>query len=120
VIAGILVVGAIVIAGAALALMLRRKGASWSTMAWRVMQAGEVAFVLAVLLYEKPQSFYTNFVIMPSLLLYLGGVLTVLVTIVLGTLALINREEKRQPLIAMAASALTAVVSILMIIYRAR
>lgn len=113
-------VAAIAIGVGMLVRLLRRKGASWSAMAWRVMQAGGVAFVLSVLLYQKPGSFYTNFVVIPSMLLFLGGVLAALVTIVFGTMALIKREATRKPLIAMATAVLSAIATILLIMWRAR
>ena len=97
----------------------RRTGRTIGLLAWRVAQGGAVLFALAVLVYEKPKSFYTNFVIFPSLTLFLTGLLSTIVTLILGVTALFKRDDTRHALIAISASLLAAAIALGLIIWRA-
>lgn len=72
---------------------------------------GGLCFLGAAAVYEEPQSFYTNFVLFPSLLLMLAG--TVL-DLLAGALALFNLRgpARKEALIALGIAVLVPVVSI--------
>jgi hypothetical protein len=97
----------------------RRTGRTIGLLAWRVAQGTAVVFALAVLVYEKPRSFYTNFAMLPSLLLYLSGLLGTIVALILGVTALIKRDDVQRALIAITVSLLSAAISMGLIIWRA-
>jgi hypothetical protein len=78
-----------------------------------------VAFALAVVLYQKPKSFYTNFVIFPSLALYISGLLGTVAALILGVTALLKRDDSRNALIAISASLAAAAAAMGVIIWRA-
>lgn len=97
----------------------RRTGRTIGLLAWRVAQGAAVVFALAVLVYEKPKSFYTNFVIFPSLGLFVSGLLGTIVTLILGVAALFKRDDARHALMAISISLLAAAISLGLIIWRA-
>jgi hypothetical protein len=97
----------------------RRAGRPIGLVAWRAAQGAIVAFVLAVVLYEKPKSFYTNFVIFPSLALYIAGLLGTIAALILGITALFKRDDSRNALIAVGSSLAAAVAAMGVIIWRA-
>jgi hypothetical protein len=76
-------------------------------------------FLVSVLIYEKPASFYVNFVMLPSLFAFLAGVVGVLVTIVLTIVALFKRTAARRALAATGLAVLTMVTAFLIISWRA-
>jgi hypothetical protein len=97
----------------------RRTGRTIGLLAFRVAQGSAVVFALAVLLYEKPKSFYTNFVIFPSLALFLTGLVATIVTLILGVTALFKRDDIKHALIAITVSLLGAAISLGLIVWRA-
>lgn len=97
----------------------RRAGRTIGLLAWRVAQGSVLAFVLAVAVYEKPKSFYTNFVIFPSLTLYVTGLLGTISTLILAITALVKRDDTRPALIGISMSLLGAVAAMALIIWRA-
>ena len=88
-------------------------------LAWRVAQSAAVAFTLSVLLYEKPKSFYTNFVIFPSLTLFLSGLVATIVTLLLGITALVKRDDTKHALFAISLSLLAGSIALGLIVWRA-
>lgn len=75
---------------------------------------GSLCFLGAVALYEEPQSFYTNFVLFPTLFLIALGGLVNLVAIVLALPGL--RSEGRKPaLLALGIAVLIPILSIAII-----
>jgi hypothetical protein len=97
----------------------RRAGRTIGQLAWRAAQGATVSFVLSVLFYEKPKSFYTNFVIFPALALYIAGLLATVATLVLGITALRKRDDRKRALIAIATALIAATAAIGLIIWRA-
>jgi hypothetical protein len=97
----------------------RRAGRTIGLVAWRTAQGAIGAFVLAVVLYEKPKSFYTNFVIFPSLALYISGLLFTIAALIVGVTALFKRDDSRNALIAIGSSIGAAAAAIGLIIWRA-
>jgi len=97
----------------------RRTGRTIGLLAWRVAQGASVVFALAVLVYEKPKSFYTNFVIFPSLMLFLSGLLGTIVTLILGITALFKRDDATRALLAIGSSLLAAAIALGLIVWRA-
>jgi hypothetical protein len=97
----------------------RRTGRTIGLLAWRVAQGASVLFALAVMLYEKPKSFYTNFVIFPSLALFISGLLATIVTQILGITALFKRDDATRALFAIGVSLLAAAIALALIIWRA-
>jgi hypothetical protein len=97
----------------------RRTGRTIGLLAWRISQAAAVVFVLAVLLYEKPKSFYTNFVIFPSLTLFVTGLLGTIVTLILGITALFKRDDATRALLAIGVSLLAGAIALGLIVWRA-
>jgi hypothetical protein len=97
----------------------RHTGRTIGLMAWRVAQGTAVMFALAVLLYEKPKSFYTNFVIFPSLGLFVSGLIGTIATQILGITALFKRDDARHALLAISLSLLAAAIALGLIVWRA-
>jgi hypothetical protein len=97
----------------------RRTGRTIGLLAWRVAQTAAVVFTLSVLLYEKPKSFYTNFVIFPSLTLFLSGLFGTIVTLILGVTALFKRDDIKHALIAITLSLFAAAIALGLIVWRA-
>ena len=64
-------------------------------LAYGLAIAGVVFCLLAVLVYEKPKSFYTNFIIMPSVYLSMAAWIVDVVAIVLALFALKGPTRKR-------------------------
>jgi hypothetical protein len=89
--------------------------ASW---AWRVAQAAGVLFVASVALYEKPKSFYTNFVLLPSVALFLIGLLSAIIAIALGIVTAV-RGDARRGLTAIGLALASTVTAWLVILWRA-
>lgn len=113
------VVMAVVAVGVVFASAARRAGRAYGTIALRVAQGSALVFILSIALYQKPESFYVNFVILPSLFLFLGGLGCVFVTLVLGVIALVKGDGRRQAVIAMAGAVLSAVATFVIILWRA-
>jgi hypothetical protein len=65
------------------------------TVAFILSVAGAVCCLLSVLVYEKPESFYVNFVILPSLVLTLAAWSLDLIAIVLALLGLKGPARKK-------------------------
>ena len=97
----------------------RRAGRTIGLLAWRVAQGASVLFALAVVVYDKPKSFYTNFVILPSLGLFLSGLLGTIVTLILGVTALFKRDDMKLALIAIGLSLLAGAIALGLIVWRA-
>jgi hypothetical protein len=97
----------------------RRTGRTIGLLAWRVAQGAAVLFGLAVVLYQKPKSFYTNFVIFPSLALFLSGLLSTMVALGLGVTALFKRDDTKHALIAISLSLLAGAIALGLIVWRA-
>jgi hypothetical protein len=97
----------------------RRTGRTIGLLAWRVAQGSAVVFALAVALYEKPKSFYTNFVIFPSITLFLTGLAGTVVTLLLGVTALFKRDDATHALIAISLSLLAGAIALGLIVWRA-
>ena len=97
----------------------RRTGRTIGLLAWRVAQTAAVVFTLAVVVYEKPKSFYTNFVIFPSLTLFLSGLAGTIVTLILGVTALFKRDDTKHALIAIGLSLLAGAIALGLIVWRA-
>ena len=110
---------AVVAVGLLLASAARRAGRTYGTIAMRVAQGTALVFILSIVLYQKPESFYVNFVILPSLFLFFGGLVCVLVTLVLGVIALVKGDGRRQAALAMAGAVLSAVATFVIILWRA-
>lgn len=117
---GPLSLAALLVATWAIVGALRRRGRTFGMLAWRTAQVTSGVFLLAVLLYQKPQSFYTNFAVLPSLFAFLGGVLFVFVTVVLSAIALVKRDDGRRALVAVGTAVFGAVAALLVIVWRAR
>jgi hypothetical protein len=99
--------------------VFHRKGRPLGAAAMNGARAAAVLFLLSVAVYKKPQSFYVNFVIFPSLFSYLGGLLCVLVTIVIGVLAVVQQDDGRKGVIASVAAIVSAAAAMGIIIWRA-
>jgi hypothetical protein len=97
----------------------RRTGRTIGLLAFRVSQGSAVLFAFAVLLYEKPKSFYTNFVIFPSITLFLTGLLGTIVTLFLGVTALFKRDDAPRALIAISVVLLAGAIALGLIVWRA-
>jgi hypothetical protein len=97
----------------------RRTGRTIGLLAWRVAQGAALVFALAVVVYEKPKSFYTNFVIFPSLALFVSGLLATIVTQILGIVALFKRDDASRALLAIGISLLSAAMALGLIVWRA-
>jgi hypothetical protein len=87
--------------------------------AWRAAQTTGVLLLIAIALYQKPQSFYTNFVILPSLLLFLVALSTAVIAIVLGLAAAIRGDTGRQGVKSIALALAAVVAAWLVILWRA-
>jgi hypothetical protein len=116
---GALTLGFLAMVGYAAFRAARHQGRTMGLMAWRVGQATAVVFTLAVLVYDKPASFYTNFVIIPSLLLYLTGLFGTLIVLILGVSAIIQRDDVHRALSAISLSLLSAATATALIVWRA-
>jgi hypothetical protein len=116
---GGLALGILAMAGFMAFRAARRTGRTIGLLAWRVAQGTAVVFALAVLVYEKPGSFYTNFVVFPSLVLYLSGLLATIVALILGITALIKRDDVPRALFAISVSLFAAAAAMGVIIWRA-
>lgn len=116
---GALTLGVLAMVGFAAFRAARHQGRTMGLLAWRVGQATAAAFALAVLVYDKPGSFYTNFVILPSLLLYLTGLFGTIVALILGVTAIIQRDEVHRALSAISLSLLSAATATALIVWRA-
>lgn len=97
----------------------RVRGWTAGTLAWRIAQGTCVLFLLSVLLYQKPASFYVNFVMLPSLFAFLAGLIGVIVTIVLTIVALFKRVAVQRALTATGVAVLTMVLAFAVIYWRA-
>jgi len=97
----------------------RRTGRTIGLLSWRVAQGASVVFALAVAVYDKPKSFYTNFVIFPSLTLFLSGLLATVVTVILGIAAVIKRDDATRGLLAIGISLLAGAIALGLIVWRA-
>lgn len=106
--------------GVAAVFMARRRQWTHGLFAWRVAQAATLSFILSVAVYEKPASFYTNFVIVPAIICFLFGLLLVVCTLVLGLLALVRQQDGRKGLAASALALIAAVACLAIISWRAR
>jgi hypothetical protein len=89
------------------------------TLAWWSAQGGAVAFLLSVVIYQKPASFYTNFVMLPALLLFVCGLGCFVLTLTLAIVALFKRTATREALQALGLAVLTLLIAVLMIRWRA-
>lgn len=116
---GALTLGMLAVLGFMAFRAARRTGRTIGLLAWRVAQGAAVVFALAVLLYEKPKSFYTNFVIFPSLALFVSGLIGTIVTQILGITALFKRDDATRALLAIGASLLAAAIALGLIVWRA-
>jgi hypothetical protein len=97
----------------------RRTGRTIGLLAWRVAQGAALLFGLAVVVYQKPKSFYTNFVVFPSLALFVSGLLSTVVTLVLGVTALFKRDDTARALIAISLSLFAGAIALGLIVWRA-
>ena len=95
---GALTLGVLAMAGYAAFRAARHQGRTIGLMAWRVGQATTIVFALAVVVYQKPASFYTNFVILPAALLYLTGLAGTLIALILGVTAIAKRDDVNRAL----------------------
>ncbi|HMB55097.1 MAG TPA: hypothetical protein VKU40_17395 [Thermoanaerobaculia bacterium] len=77
---------------------------------------GAACCLLAVLVYEKPESFYTNFVILPSLYSLAAGVVLDLVAVVLALTGL-GREGRKRALQTLALALLVPPAALAFIAY---
>jgi len=116
---GALTVGMLAVFGFMAFRAARRTGRTIGLLAWRVAQGSAVLFALAVLVYEKPKSFYTNFVIFPSIILFLTGLLGTIVTLGLGVTALFKRDDIKHALIAISVALLSGTIALGLIVWRA-
>jgi hypothetical protein len=116
---GAITLGILAMAGYAAFRAARHHGRTIGLLAWRVAQGNAVMFALAVAVYQKPASFYTNFVIFPSLILYLSGLLGTLVAVLLGVTALVKRDDAQRALIGISMSLLAAAAATALIVWRA-
>jgi hypothetical protein len=116
---GALTVGMLAVFGYMAFRAARRTGRTIGLLAWRVAQGSAVVFALAVLVYEKPKSFYTNFVIFPSLALFLTGLAGTIATLILGVTALFKRDDAKIALIAISISLLAGAIALGLIVWRA-
>lgn len=116
---GLVLLVIVTVLGAAGVALARRRRWTHGAFAWRSAQAACVAFALSIAVYAKPQSFYTNFVIVPAVTCFLSGLLLVLVTLVLGVLALVKKQDARRGLTACAMSLIATVVTLAVIAWRA-
>jgi hypothetical protein len=94
-------------------------GATPAALAWRTAQGAFVAFVVAIMVYQKPQSFYINFVIVPAIFCYLAGLCCVILTIVLAIAAFLKRTATRRAAESIGLALATWVVATLIIWWRA-
>ena len=97
----------------------RVRGGRAGALAWRVAQGTCVLFLRSVLLYQKPASFYVNFVMLPSLFAFLAGLIGVIVTLVLTIVALVKRVAVQRALTATGLALLTMVLAFAVIYWRA-
>jgi hypothetical protein len=97
---------------------LRLAPATLDGWAWRGSQVACALFLLSVAVYRKPQSFYTNFAILPSLMLFLVGIFLALVAIVTGLVAAV-RGQRRGGLNAVGLALVSTVSAWLVILWRA-
>jgi uncharacterized membrane protein len=109
---------AVVVVGA-LFWLRRPAPAALGRWAWRAAQATGGLLLLSVAVYQKPQSFYTNFVILPSMVLFLVALTTAVVALVLGLAATIRGDADRRGLKAIAAALVAIVAAFLVILWRA-
>jgi hypothetical protein len=116
---GALTLGILAVVGYGAFRWARHHGQTIGLLAWRVAQGTAVVFGLAVLVYQKPGSFYTNFVIFPSLILYLSGLLGTIVAVLLGLTALIKRDDAHRALKGISVSLLSAAIATALIVWRA-
>jgi hypothetical protein len=116
---GALTLGMVAVFGYMAFRAARRTGRTIGLLAWRVAQSAAVVFALAVLVYEKPKSFYTNFVIFPSLILFLSGLLGTIATLILGITALFKRDDATRALLAIGLSLLASAIALGLIVWRA-
>jgi hypothetical protein len=72
---------------------------------------GGLCFLGAVAVYQEPQSFYTNFVLFPSLLLMLIGAVLDLIAVVMALFNL-RGPARKEALIALGIALLVPVISI--------
>ena len=72
---------------------------------------GGLCFLGAVLLYEEPKSFYTNFVLFPTLVLMAIGSLADLIAIILALVSL-RGKARNMSLLALALGLLIPILSI--------
>jgi hypothetical protein len=84
----------------------------------RMAMTSTALCVAAVLVYQKPGSFYTNFVIFPSMLLWLSGILASVVAVVVSGLAVIRGESKARALASFVLAAVAPVLAFVVILWR--
>lgn len=72
---------------------------------------GGLFFLGAVAVYEEPKSFYTNFVLFPTLLLMAVGSIVDLIAIVLALLGM-RGAGRKQALLALAIALVVPIVSV--------
>lgn len=89
-------------------------------LAWWSAQGAGLAFLVSVMVYQKPASFYTNFVLLPSIGFFLGGLGCVLLTIALAIVAMIKRTAIREALQGVGLALATLGIAVLIIYWRAR
>jgi hypothetical protein len=97
----------------------RRRGWVPGLLAWRLAQGGGVAFLVSVLVYQKPASFYTNFVILPAMLCFTAGLLCLLATVLVALIAFFTGAGAKRDLQAIGLVALAMTASFLVIFWRA-
>jgi hypothetical protein len=116
---GALTLGMLAVFGYVAFRVARHAGRTIGLMSWRVAQGTAVMFALAVVVYDKPTSFYTNFVIFPSLALFVSGLIGTIATHILGVTALFKRDDTRHALFAISLSLLAAAIALGLIVWRA-
>ena len=83
----------------------------WMSSALVLSGIGGLCFLLAAALYQEPQSFYTNFVLFPSLGLMALGTLINLIAIGIA-LANLRGATRPRALLALAISVLVPLISV--------
>jgi hypothetical protein len=97
---------------------LRPAAATVGAWAWRLALVTAALFVAAIGTYQKPASFYTNFVLFPSLVFFLIGLLLTVIAIPLGIVAAIRGDTARG-LKAIGLALLSATTAWIVILWRA-
>ncbi len=97
----------------------RGGGRTLAHRAWRLALVTLAVSGLAVATYQKPQSFYTNFAMLPSLFLWVSAVMLGLLAVVVSLTAVVRGEGYRSVAAAAGLAVTSPVVAIAVIAWRA-